>query len=1172
MTVELPGIFTKLGLDTTTFVSGVTSAKSSLSDLARSTDAFTAVNNRFTEMGNSIKNSGLVSASQSAMSTLSSLGNSVSNFVIGKGLSALPAMMESAAKGATAAEADQLRLRQAVENTGTSWATAGAGIDAAAAKARSMGFAMGDVRSSLSNLVATTGNADEAQKRLGLAMDLSRGTGLDLTTASRLLGKVTDENVNVLARYGIHMEKGASSTELFAAIQQKFGGQAATFANSATGQMAQYQATMGQVTAQLGQAFLPILQLQAQFMASVMVPIVTTLVVPALKQIADWSKAIGAVVLNEFMPIWRDLVRLLVGDVADATGGVGTSLKGIGDTIGTYLRPAVDILRDSFKTIIQVFQGNWSPAPEINGVTNAIGIAATFVRDIAMPAISGLFTFISDNRQVIASVIAGFAAFAFLSTVAGWIAGVTAVVGPLIAGVTGIVAIISGGGGITAVLGALVAVLGGPVTVAFIAIGLLTAAWVNDWGGIQEKTKAVLDFIGPYISTALGAIEQFWTDHGTQILGAAQTAWDGIRQHISNVIRMIGDVFTIAIALFTGDWSGAWTALKDLASTFWDDLKLQFTTAFDALNTLTGGKLDGIKAAFTVAWPIITAIVTTAWDDLKAATDTAWGVASGIGGVLSSAWDDIKSALDAAWNAPGAIVATIGSAWDTVTSSTDTALNTAGTGIVALAASAWDAIKGGTTTAWTTAGGIVESIGSAWDSIKTSTTNALTAAPDAITTLVANGWATVKTGLDTVFGAGTGDTITGLIATAWENVKSNTKLLMEDPSAGIQQILSNDWGLVKTGLDTVFGAGTGDTITGIISTAWGNVQENTRLLMQDPVTGIKHLLENDWALVKTGLDTVFGKGTGDTITGLLTDGWNSFKSLTDTVFGAGQGARAVFESAMTALSSAMNPVKGLLDTIAGAIDHLKQIMPEWLIPHSPTPFEIGLRGIADAARSMSDAFSGIGGGTDLLKNIGAMATGLGGADFGRAAMSIMGAETEGGKYLHQIGGTGAVGPFMFDPGGELKNFAASLHVSVAEAARIAMAEPMKAAAWALQGYLGDAIRAGQGRGLTGRDLAIYGEKYGERPAEGLEVRAGEWYDRLFRAAGGGIFSSPTAVLLGEAGTEAVFNASQMNWLGRQLGQSSGGGRPIHVTVKLGSRTLADAWVEGRTEADLQGRA
>src|SRR5690242_746731 len=100
--VVLPGIQTRLLLDTTGFSQSVS----------------TAVSSATSHM------SGLQQASQSAMGVLTGVGNAISGFVIGKGITELPALMESAAKNAVAAEASQTRLRQAVENTGTSWSTA----------------------------------------------------------------------------------------------------------------------------------------------------------------------------------------------------------------------------------------------------------------------------------------------------------------------------------------------------------------------------------------------------------------------------------------------------------------------------------------------------------------------------------------------------------------------------------------------------------------------------------------------------------------------------------------------------------------------------------------------------------------------------------------------------------------------------------------------------------------------------------------------------------------------------------------------------------------------------------------------------------------------------------------------------------------------------------------
>ena len=147
-------------------------------------------------------------------------------FVLGEGLTRAPGFLLDAAQAAADDAANVAKLKQAVENTGAAWSDYSDQLDQVIEDGQRKAYTDDQVRNSLALLVAQTGNAGEAQKRFALAMDLSRGAGIDLETASKLLGKVTEENVNVLGRYGIKVKEGASETELFGAIQQKFGGQA----------------------------------------------------------------------------------------------------------------------------------------------------------------------------------------------------------------------------------------------------------------------------------------------------------------------------------------------------------------------------------------------------------------------------------------------------------------------------------------------------------------------------------------------------------------------------------------------------------------------------------------------------------------------------------------------------------------------------------------------------------------------------------------------------------------------------------------------------------------------------------------------------------------------------------------------------------------------------------
>lgn len=55
------------------------------------------------------------------------------------------------------------------------------------------------------------------------------------------------------------------------------------------------------------------------------------------------------------------------------------------------------------------------------------------------------------------------------------------------------------------------------------------------------------------------------------------------------------------------------------------------------------------------------------------------------------------------------------------------------------------------------------------------------------------------------------------------------------------------------------------------------------------------------------------------------------------------------------IGTVISGVIGWLDTLASKFNSLADNIPEWLIPGSPTPFELGMRGIADAMRQAARA-------------------------------------------------------------------------------------------------------------------------------------------------------------------------------------------------------------------------
>jgi len=114
-------------------------------------------------------------------------------------------------------------------------------------------------REALSTLIPLTGNLAKAQEYLGLAMDLARWKGMDLVSASELIGKVSAGNIGILARQGIIVEEGATAFEALAQIQKMAAGQAEAYGKTTSGQMEILKNSFDDVKESIGGALIPVL-------------------------------------------------------------------------------------------------------------------------------------------------------------------------------------------------------------------------------------------------------------------------------------------------------------------------------------------------------------------------------------------------------------------------------------------------------------------------------------------------------------------------------------------------------------------------------------------------------------------------------------------------------------------------------------------------------------------------------------------------------------------------------------------------------------------------------------------------------------------------------------------------------------------------------------------------
>ena len=167
-------------------------------------------------------------------------------------------------KAVNAAIEDQksqaLLAKQLENTTGASRMTIAATEDFISQMQFATGVADDALRPALGSLVRATNDLAAGQNLLGLAMDISAGTGRDLESVSLALGKAFNGNLAGLTKLGIALDPNIIKTKDFglaqAELTKQFGGAAAAAANTYEGQLKRLGTVWSELNETIGYAIL----------------------------------------------------------------------------------------------------------------------------------------------------------------------------------------------------------------------------------------------------------------------------------------------------------------------------------------------------------------------------------------------------------------------------------------------------------------------------------------------------------------------------------------------------------------------------------------------------------------------------------------------------------------------------------------------------------------------------------------------------------------------------------------------------------------------------------------------------------------------------------------------------------------------------------------------------
>jgi hypothetical protein len=505
-------------------------------------------------------------------SKMGTFGSVMAGVVAGGAIQQIGGFLKNAAQAAADDAASTERLKVAVENSGVSWDSMAASMDAAIKNGQALAFSDDDTRAALTALTQETGSSEEALKRLSIAQDLSRGTGMSLEQAAKLLGKTTDENTSTLARYGITLADNATAQDVMNEVDKRFGGQAAAFAQTGAGQWAILQDQLGEVEESIG---------------AVLIPVMTTLV-----------GAISGVV---------DQIQPLIARISDST----PALVGIATAIMALVVPAMIAMAVSAAAAIV-------PLLPFIAVAAAIGVAAALlyeawstnflgIQDITTQVMDFLGPYIDAAFKAI-QVIFDFYVTAWtliITTGLAVIQGIFETVWPII----------------QAVFETVFPIIDGIIT---FYIDAWTLIITTGMGAIQTVVETVWPIVQTVIETAMTAIQSavelgtaaagvavdLVMGPGGSILGAVQSGMDAVLSAVDAVLGVAGSVVTnvttgvgLVLTAVDGVLGAAGTvlsAVQDGVDAIFDAVDAVLGVA-GTLVTAVGDGIDAVKTAIETA-------------------------------------------------------------------------------------------------------------------------------------------------------------------------------------------------------------------------------------------------------------------------------------------------------------------------------------------------------------------------------------------------------------------------------------------------------------------------------------------------------------------------------------------------------------------------------------------
>lgn len=361
---------------------------------------------------------------------------------------------------------------------------------------------------------------------------------------------------------------------------------------------------------------------------------------------------------------------------------------------------------------------------------------------------------------------------------------------------------------------------------------------INLKDGIVEAWNTIKDAVLEIVGIIVDQIRQFWADNGEQITEDLSNlkdkfveAWNAIYEAVAPVVEQIISIISAAVQTIVELWQQHGDEITAIISALWEAVKGIFSAALEFLLSSVSATWDLIVGVISGAISIITGIIQVFSGLLTGDWSMLW---EGIQNIVSGAWEIITSIIKAAWALIVDIIK-LGIAL-----------------LIEILNLGWEVIKAAVSLAWEL---ILTIISNAWDSI----VSLVTAALSLLSSIITAGWNAIKSATSAAW-----DAIKSLVSAAWDALKS-----------GAQSSISAIKSTISSGLDAIKSlfSSAWDAIKSTVSSAWDSIKST----VSSAASSIKSSLSGLWDNITSGLSSKVNSAIG--LINNLIDAYNSIPVL-----------------------------------------------------------------------------------------------------------------------------------------------------------------------------------------------------------------------------------------------------------------------------------------------------